>query len=77
VGCRCGRECPDRYNYAEQRDYLFALWDALDLGDNVTLVLQWRAFPTAEASKAREWIVEKPAVGAIALSKSASAAKGP
>jgi haloalkane dehalogenase len=30
---------PDRYNYAEQRDYLFALWDTLDLGDNVTLVL--------------------------------------
>jgi haloalkane dehalogenase len=30
---------PDRYNYAEQRDYLFALWDALDLGDNVVLVL--------------------------------------
>ena len=30
---------PDRYNYAEQRDYLFALWDALDLGDDVTLVL--------------------------------------
>jgi haloalkane dehalogenase len=30
---------PDRYNYDEQRDYLFALWDALDLGDNVTLVL--------------------------------------
>jgi len=30
---------PDRYNYPEQRDYLFALWDALDLGDNVTLVL--------------------------------------
>jgi haloalkane dehalogenase len=30
---------PDRYSYAEQRDYLFALWDALDLGDNVTLVL--------------------------------------
>ena len=29
----------DRYKYAEQRDYLFALWDALDLGDNVTLVL--------------------------------------
>jgi haloalkane dehalogenase len=28
-----------RYNYAEQRDYLFALWDALDLGDNVILVL--------------------------------------
>ena len=30
---------PDRYNYAEQRDYLFALWDALDLGHKVTLVL--------------------------------------
>jgi haloalkane dehalogenase len=30
---------PDRYHYAQQRDYLFALWDALDLGDNVTLVL--------------------------------------
>jgi haloalkane dehalogenase len=30
---------PDRYTYAEQRDYLFALWDALDLGNNVTLVL--------------------------------------
>ena len=30
---------PDRYGYAEQRDYLFALWDSLDLGDNVILVL--------------------------------------
>ena len=30
---------PDRYHYAEQRDYLFALWDALDLGDQVVLVL--------------------------------------
>jgi haloalkane dehalogenase len=30
---------PDRYHYAEQRDYLFGLWDALDLGDNITLVL--------------------------------------
>jgi haloalkane dehalogenase len=30
---------PDRYHYAEQRDYLFALWDALELGDNVVLVL--------------------------------------
>jgi len=28
-----------RYTYAEQRDYLFALWDALDLGDRVILVL--------------------------------------
>jgi haloalkane dehalogenase len=30
---------PNRYHYAEQRDYLFALWDALDLGDRVILVL--------------------------------------
>jgi haloalkane dehalogenase len=30
---------PDRYHYAEQRNYLFALWDALDLGNRVVLVL--------------------------------------
>ena len=30
---------PDRYHYAEQRDYLFKLWDSLDLGDRVILVL--------------------------------------
>jgi haloalkane dehalogenase len=30
---------PNRYHYAEQRDYLFALWDALELGDRVVLVL--------------------------------------
>lgn len=30
---------PDSYHYHENRDYLFALWDALDLGDRVTLVL--------------------------------------
>jgi haloalkane dehalogenase len=30
---------PDRYHYAEQRDYLHGLWDALDLGDHVILVL--------------------------------------
>src|SRR6202022_1989822 len=30
---------PDRYHYAEQREFLFALWDALDLGDHVVLVL--------------------------------------
>jgi haloalkane dehalogenase len=30
---------PDRYTYAEQRDYLFALWDQLTLGDRVVLVL--------------------------------------
>lgn len=30
---------PDRYTYAEQRDYLFGVWDALDLGERVVLVL--------------------------------------
>lgn len=35
---------PDRYRYAEHRDYLFALWDALNLGDRVVLVLDdWGA----------------------------------
>jgi haloalkane dehalogenase len=30
---------PDRYHYAEHREFLFTLWDALDLGDRVVLVL--------------------------------------
>ena len=30
---------PDRYTYAEQRDYLFALWDQIGLGDNVIFVI--------------------------------------
>jgi len=30
---------PHRYTYAEQRRYLFALWEALALGDRVILVL--------------------------------------
>ena len=30
---------PARYTYAEQRDYLFALWDELALGSNIILVL--------------------------------------
>ncbi|MCV7301820.1 haloalkane dehalogenase [Mycobacterium barrassiae] len=30
---------PASYHYHQNRHYLFALWDALDLGDNVTLVL--------------------------------------
>ena len=30
---------PARYSYAEQRDYLFALWEALNLGDKIVLVL--------------------------------------
>lgn len=35
---------PDRYHYAEHRDYLFALWDALSIGDRVILVLDdWGA----------------------------------
>ncbi len=29
----------DRYSYAEQREFLFGLWDALSLGDRITLVL--------------------------------------
>ena len=30
---------PTRYTYAEQRDYLFALWDRLALGSNIIFVL--------------------------------------
>src|ERR1700759_2425167 len=30
---------PDRYSYQEQREYLFALLEHLELGDNVVLVL--------------------------------------
>ena len=30
---------PDRYHYEEQRAYLHALWETLDLGDKVVLVL--------------------------------------
>jgi haloalkane dehalogenase len=30
---------PDHYTYAEQRAFLFALWDELELGDEVVLVL--------------------------------------
>ncbi|MEN4476415.1 haloalkane dehalogenase [Mycolicibacterium cosmeticum] len=30
---------PASYHYFENRDYLFALWDALDLGDDIILVL--------------------------------------
>lgn len=30
---------PSRYSFNEQRKYLFALWDALDLGNEVILVL--------------------------------------
>lgn len=30
---------PDRYTYAEQREYLFALWERLNLGSDVVLVI--------------------------------------
>jgi haloalkane dehalogenase len=30
---------PDRYGYAEQRDYLWGLWDALALGDKIVFVI--------------------------------------
>lgn len=30
---------PGRYTYAEQREYLFALWDRIDVGTRVVLVL--------------------------------------
>jgi haloalkane dehalogenase len=30
---------PDRYGYAEQREYLWALWDQLALGDRIVLVV--------------------------------------
>src|SRR5499427_2300976 len=29
----------DRYTYADHRDYLFALWDQIGLGDKVIMVL--------------------------------------
>ncbi|HEX3710162.1 MAG TPA: haloalkane dehalogenase, partial [Pseudolabrys sp.] len=48
---------PDRYTYAEQRDYLFALWDQLALGDSVVLVVHdWGSalgFDRAERNRKR------------------------
>jgi haloalkane dehalogenase len=48
---------PTRYTYGEQRDYLFALWDRLALGDKVVLVLHdWGSalgFDWAERNPAR------------------------
>ena len=29
----------DRYSYAEQREYLYGLWDAIGIGDNVVFVI--------------------------------------
>jgi pimeloyl-ACP methyl ester carboxylesterase len=34
---------PDRYTYAEQRDFLFALWDKLGLGNDVVFVVHGRS----------------------------------
>ena len=48
---------PQRYSYAEQRDYLFALWDQLALGDKIVLVLHdWGSalgFDWAEQNRQR------------------------
>jgi haloalkane dehalogenase len=48
---------PDRYTYAEQRDYLFALWDQLALGERVVLVVHdWGSalgFDWAERNRKR------------------------
>ncbi len=30
---------PERYSYVEQRDFLYGLWDAIDISDNVVFVL--------------------------------------
>ena len=30
---------PDRYTYAEQREYLYALWNQMDMGDRVVFVI--------------------------------------
>ena len=41
---KLSRSGPDSYSYTEHREYLFALWDLLDLGDRVVLVLDdWGA----------------------------------
>jgi haloalkane dehalogenase len=48
---------PDRYGYAEQREYLFALWDSLALGDKIVLVIHdWGSalgFEWAHRNRAR------------------------
>jgi haloalkane dehalogenase len=48
---------PDRYSYAEQREFLFALWDTLDLGNRVILVVHdWGSvlgFDWANRNRAR------------------------
>jgi haloalkane dehalogenase len=36
---KLSRSGPDSYSYDEQREFLFALWDKLDLGERVVLVI--------------------------------------
>jgi len=50
---------PNRYQYTEHRDFLFALWDALAFGDRVVLVLDdWGATLGFDwANKHRERVV--------------------
>src|SRR6266446_4462776 len=41
---KLGSSGPERYTYAEQRDFLFALWDKLGLGNDVVFVVHdWGA----------------------------------
>lgn len=60
---------PDRYSFAEHRNYLFKLWDLLDLGNRVILVLDdWGAalgFDWARKHSARvQGIVHMEAIAA-------------
>ncbi len=41
---------PARYTYAEQREYLFALWDQLDLGDRVVFVIPRLGLPCSAST---------------------------
>jgi haloalkane dehalogenase len=36
---KLSNSAPDRYGYQEQREFLFGLWDKLDLGNDVILVI--------------------------------------
>jgi haloalkane dehalogenase len=60
---------PDRYSFSAHREYLFALWEALELGDRVVLVLDdWGAalgFDWARRHSDRvQGLVHMEAVGA-------------
>ena len=45
----------DRYDYEEQRDYLFALWDKLKLGDRVVLII-----PDWGSALGFDWAMQHP-----------------